>query len=101
MEIQKLQREVRNLEHKLRDNEEENEKLTKTCNSMQDELSKLLERIKKLKARRGKIDIGLKSCRYCAKEFLEDENFAWSCRTHQGDYSELDDIWWCCGKKGK
>lgn len=68
---------------------------------MQEELSKMLERIKKLKARRGKIDIGLKSCRYCAKEFIEDENFAWSCRTHQGDYSELDDIWWCCGKKGK
>ena len=68
---------------------------------MQEELSKMLERIKKLKARRGKIDIGLKSCRYCSKEFIEDENFAWSCRTHQGDYSELDDIWWCCGKKGK
>ena len=68
---------------------------------MTEEVYKLITKIKKLKSRKGKIDLGLKTCKFCTKDFLEDENFLWSCRTHRGDYSNLDDIWWCCGKKGK
>jgi len=37
-------------------------------------------------------------CKNCQKDYLENENFNWSCRTHQSDYG--GEIWWCCGKTG-
>lgn len=58
-------------------------------------------RIYKLKNRKGKVDLGLKTCRWCSREFHEKENFSWKCRTHRGEYSTEDDMWWCCGKMGK
>ena len=57
-------------------------------------------RIKKIKSRKGKIDAGVQTCLNCKKEYKEDENFNWKCRTHRGEYSEQDDLWWCCLKKG-
>lgn len=38
-------------------------------------------------------------CKNCAKDYIEKENFNWSCRTHRSEYS--GEIWWCCGKEGK
>ena len=38
-------------------------------------------------------------CKKCAKEFIEKENFNWSCRTHKSEWS--GDMWWCCGKRTK
>ena len=64
-----------------------------------DEREKMKLRITKLKNRKGKVDHGIKMCRNCGKEFPEKENFNWSCRTHQYDYS--GEMWWCCGKRGK
>ena len=61
----------------------------------------MLERIKKLKNRKGKIDQGLKSCKWCGRDYQEDNNFQWSCIRHTGDYSQDDEIYWCCGKRGK
>ena len=65
-----------------------------------DEKDKMKLRIVKLKNRRGKFDQGMKSCKNCAKEFHEKENFNWSCRVHRvPEYG--GEMWWCCGKIGK
>ena len=57
------------------------------------------ERIKKLRSRRGKFDSSSKICKNCGKDYVEKENFNWSCRTHRGEFS--GEMWWCCGKEGK
>ena len=80
---------------------ENQEGLMNKVTKMSVEIDKQKYRISKLKMRKGKDDIGFKSCKWCNKEYDEKTNFNWSCRTHRGDYSEVDDIWWCCGKKGK
>lgn len=63
------------------------------------EREKMKFRIIKLKQRKGKIDLGIKICKICNKEYNEKENFNWSCRSHQSDYG--GEMWWCCGKVGK
>ena len=40
-----------------------------------------------------------KTCKLCGTDYLESENFNWSCRTHKSEYS--GEIWWCCGKTNK
>ena len=35
----------------------------------------------------------------CNKEYNGKDNFKWSCRVHQSDYS--GEVWWCCGKSDK
>jgi len=57
-------------------------------------------RIKKIKLKKGKIDTGIKMCKNCKKEYKDNENFSWKCRTHRSEYSKEDDLWWCCLKKG-
>ena len=54
----------------------------KTLTIKMTEIDKMKQRIIKLKSRKGKIDLGIKMCRNCGKEFHEKENFNWSCRTH-------------------
>ena len=66
---------------------------------MQNERLVLLQRIVKIKARKGKVYQGIKVCKNCAKEFLEKENFNWSCRTHKSSFG--GEMWWCCGKRGQ
>ena len=39
----------------------------------------------------------IKMCSNCNREFEEKDNFNWSCKTHQSEYSGI--LWWCCGKK--
>jgi len=39
-------------------------------------------RIQKIKNRKGRVDHGIKMCRSCGREFHENQNFNWSCRTH-------------------
>ena len=39
-------------------------------------------------------------CKNCKKEYKDNENFSWKCRTHRSEYSKEDDLWWCCLKKG-
>jgi len=60
------------------------------------EREKMRDRIKKLKQRKGKFDIAQKICKNCTKDYIEKENFNWSCRTHRSEWS--GEIWWCCGK---
>ena len=63
------------------------------------EREKMKESIRKLRARKGKVDIKEKQCKNCARDYIETENFNWSCRIHQGEWS--GEIWWCCGKSNK
>jgi len=32
-------------------------------------------------------------------DYVEKENFNWSCRMHQSEWG--GEMWWCCGKRGK
>ena len=54
----------------------------------------------RIKKRKGKTDAGHQICKNCRKDFNENENFSWKCRTHRSDYSVVDDLWWCCLAKG-
>lgn len=74
----------------------ENGMMVKNCRVMKLEVEKMRQRIVKIKNRKGKVDMGIKSCRNCGKEYTEKDNFKWSCRTHQSDYG--GEMWWCCGK---
>lgn len=57
------------------------------------------ETIERLRTKKGKMESGIKTCGVCGKEFSDQENFNWSCRTHQSEYS--GEMWWCCGKLNK
>eukprot|EP00347_Sterkiella_histriomuscorum_P014287 403361452 len=59
------------------------------------EREKLKQKIQKLKKRRI-IDFNQKICRSCGKEYLESDNYNWSCRIHRSQYG--GEMWWCCGK---
>ena len=63
------------------------------------EREKMKEQIRKLRARKGKFDIAQKTCKNCARDYIETENYNWSCRVHMGEWS--GEIWWCCGKDNK
>ena len=53
----------------------------------------------KLIAKKGNFASGMKTCKQCTNEYNEKENFNWSCRQHQSEYS--GEMWWCCGKTTK
>ena len=79
------------------------EKMTKTeqaLSAYQNEYVKIKERYKKLRSRRF-INNGptLQTCLKCGKDYNETENYNWSCRMHQSQYS--GEMWWCCGKTNK
>jgi hypothetical protein len=63
------------------------------------ERQKLRQRCIKLREKRGMFVKNLQVCMNCAKEYSEDANFNWSCRTHHSEYS--GEMWWCCGKTKK
>ena len=63
------------------------------------EREKMKDRIKKLKQKKGKMNIAQKVCKNCSKDYMETENFNWSCRVHKSEWS--GEIWWCCGKDNK
>ena len=65
---------------------------------MKNEREKMKHRIIKLKNRKGKVDLGIKMCKKCGKEYNEKAHLNWSCRQHMSQYS--GEMWWCCGKRG-
>ncbi|CDW73124.1 ankyrin repeat domain containing protein [Stylonychia lemnae] len=77
---------------------EEFTKLEKLLISVTNEREKLKIKIQKLKNRRA-VDLDQKICKNCGKEYLQNENFNWSCRTHRSDWG--GEMWWCCGKTKK
>lgn len=78
--------------------QEEFQKSDKVVKVLQNERDKMRQRIQKLKNRRN-YNINQKICKLCGKEYLEKENFNWSCRTHRSEYG--GEMWWCCGKTSK
>jgi len=54
---------------------------------MTEEIDKLKYKITKLKLRKGKDDVGFKTCKFCKKDYDEKTNYNWSCKTHYGDFS--------------
>jgi len=76
----------------------ERDKLGRKLKELSQDYDKLKQRWKKYRARRKLFEQETKTCKNCGKEYLEAENFNWSCRTHQSDFG--GEMWWCCGKLG-
>ena len=83
----------------IKNHVEERMKQDRTVKILTEEREKLKKRLIKLTARKGNFMNGIKTCKNCTNEYLEKENFNWSCRTHQSDWG--GEMWWCCGKRGK
>ena len=97
---------MRRLEEKLRAMRDENTALAETLMKTQkmakvltDERDAAKKNVTRLLNRKGKFESGAKVCNNCKVEYLEKENFNWSCRTHQSEWG--GEMWWCCGKRGK
>ena len=103
-----MEREKEELGEQLKTRVDEVTALKQQLASLQNEREKLKQKINKLKRRRN-VDLNQKICKNCAKEYLENENYNWSCRTHrvsiaihnliQSEYG--GEMWWCCGKTQK
>ncbi|CAI2385299.1 unnamed protein product [Moneuplotes crassus] len=78
--------------------EEELVTLNLSMKGVTSERDKLKEKIQKLKNKRQRVDINQKMCKKCNKDFLESENYNWSCRTHTSEFTVM---YWCCGKSNK
>ncbi len=61
----------------------------------------MLSKISRLKLRKRRNDYGgeSKMCQNCRRDYKDTDNFNWSCRTHQSQWS--GEMWWCCGKTSK
>ena len=67
---------------------------------LSEEFSKLRQRVRQFKQKRkahGEEEERI--CKNCQRVYEDSENYNWSCRTHQSDFS--GEIWWCCGKAGR
>lgn len=99
--VQKQMDKIKKVQGLLDTEINENIQNKKMINDLKDEMKNMTERIKVLKQKKGKIDLGLKTCKWCKKEYKEEENFNWKCITHRGAYSKEANQWWCCGKAGE
>jgi chromosome segregation ATPase len=75
------------------------DKATKDMKQLKDENVKLRQRIQRIKNKRFRIEDNQKICKKCGKEYLEKENYNWSCRTHTSEHT--GEMYWCCGKTSK
>jgi glutamate-1-semialdehyde aminotransferase len=55
------------------------DRLTKT---LAEDRDKLRKNVSRLIAKKGNLQSSTKICKNCQVEFVEKENFNWSCRTH-------------------
>ena len=90
--ISQLEIELQNKNTELENKVEEYEKLDKNHRIISNERDKLKDRIQKLRNKRMRVDVNQKLCKKCGKDFLENENYNWSCRTHT---SEFNVMYWC------
>ena len=106
--IAKLSKEkIADLLLSLQKSEDEREKLVtkidetdKTLKGLTDEYEKLRQKAKQYRLRRKQYgEEEEKVCKNCQRVFIESENFNWSCRRHQNEYS--GEIYWCCGKSNR
>lgn len=98
-QVKKLETDLKEKQAQYEKAADDLERQVKTSKQLQMERDKMKQRITKLKNRRFRIEDNQKICKKCGKEYLEKENYNWSCRTHQSDRGE--DMWWCCGKVSK
>jgi len=97
--VMELDRDMKQKGEELNETSEDKLLLEKEKKHLIAEREKMKDRIKKLKSRKGKFDIAQKICKSCGKDYIEKENFNWSCRVHRSEWS--GEIWWCCGKDTK
>lgn len=93
-----LEKDYKELMNNFRTLNESYSKLEKIDKNMKLEIDKLRQRLVKMKRRRN-INVNQKICKNCQKEYLESDNFNWSCTTHQAEWGGK--MWWCCGKTSK
>ena len=55
--------------------------------------------MQKLINRKGKFDAGIKTCNTCKIDYMEKENYNWSCRIHKSPWG--GEMYFCCGKTNK
>ena len=96
--INQLDAELKQHEAEARRWREEHAKLDKQVRQFQVEREKMRQRVQKLKTRRN-FNLNQKICKNCGREYLEKENFNWSCRTHRSEFG--GEMWWCCGKPSR
>lgn len=95
------------LQGQLQKCEEEKERLTSELSKTEQNFKDLTDEYEKLrlKAKQYRLKRKMygeedeKVCKNCQRVFIESENYNWSCRRHQSEYS--GEIYWCCGKAGK
>jgi hypothetical protein len=58
------------------------DKKNKDTKQLGEENLKLRQRIQRIKNKRFRIEDNQKICKKCTREYLEKENFNWSCKTH-------------------
>ena len=97
--LMELDRDMKQRGEELNESQEAKLYLEKEKKHLIAEREKMKDRIKKLKQRKGKFDVASKVCKNCGKDYIEKENFNWSCRVHRSEWS--GEIWWCCGKDSK
>lgn len=95
--ITKLQEQIKLLTQEADQRIEDLMQQSKQNDDLNEENIKLKQRLQKLKSKKGRVDVGLKTCKKCNMEYRENENFKWSCRTHQSVFS--GEMWWCCGSR--
>ena len=69
--------------------------LEKANSELLQEVSRMRDRMKELRMKFRFFDNKNKICKRCGKEYLEAENYNWSCRRHTSEWG--GDIYWCCG----
>ncbi len=81
--INQLEREIKKRQEQIDENLGNILELDQSNKMLLEDREKLKERILKLKSRRGRFDLATKICNNCKKDYKDNENFNWSCRTHQ------------------
>ncbi len=77
-----LEKQLRERERALEQKTDDCHKLEKQCRIALDDREKMRLRIIKMKMRKT-ANLNQKLCKNCGREYMETENFNWSCRTHR------------------
>jgi hypothetical protein len=96
--INDLEKELKDLKQSYHELDEKSSLMQKNYKNMKLEIEKLQQRLIKMRRTRN-ININQKICKNCQKEYLESENFNWSCITHKAEFGGK--MWWCWGKTSK
>ncbi len=80
--IAEIEKNLREREKEMEQRSLEYDKLDKKFRQTVDEKEKMRQRIVKMKVRKI-TNPNQKLCKNCGREYLETENFNWSCRTHR------------------